>query len=301
MSTTVEALEDVTAVRSALHPLTWLSTVGRFTVRRPVGAAGMALFLFFVLMALTVPLYAPYGKNESDIIGVKGPSSEHLFGTDAQSRDVFSRVLWGSRVSVTVGIVTVVASVAIATIFGLLAGYFQGLVDTVIMRINDVFLAFPSLIIALSIVAVLGSSLRNVMIVIIITQVPSIARVARSAVLATKENQYVEAARAIGARDARIVLRHILPNIVPVLVVYSATYVGYAVVTEAALSFLGVGIPPEQVSWGTMISGEARIYSRRAPWMILFPSIALSLLILGINLFADAFRDYADPRLRGGR
>ena len=155
------ALEAVAAERSPFSPLAWASVVRRFASRRPVGAAGMAVFLFWVVMALTVPLYAPYERNEQDIIGVKGPSSEHLFGTDAQSRDVFSRVLWGSRISVTVGIVTVAASVVLAAFLGLLSGYFQGPVDTVIMRVNDVFLAFPTLIIALSIVAVLGSSLRN--------------------------------------------------------------------------------------------------------------------------------------------
>lgn len=278
----------------------WKATL-RFARRKPIGAISGAIFLLIMLMAIFAPFIAPFGATETSGVGLQRPTADHFFGTDRQGWDVLSRVIWGSRISVTVGIVTVIASAAIATLLGLFSGYFTGVVDNVIMRINDVLMAFPSLILALAIVAVLGASFRNVLIVITITQVPYIARVARSAVIAVKENQYVEAARAIGARDMRVVFRHIFPNAIPVLIVYSGTYIGYAIVTEASLSFLGVGIPPEEASWGSMMSGQARAYLARAPWMTLFPAAALTLTVLSANMFADAMRDHLDPRLRGSR
>ena len=302
MSTSAEILEGQAPAAGGQNwaGRLWHGMV-RFAKRKPIGAVAGVVFILIILVAVFAPVLAPYGPTEADRGGLQGPNGSHWFGTDRQGWDIFSRVIWGSRVSVTVGIVTVAASAVIATLLGLFSGFFSGIVDNIIMRINDVLMAFPSLILALAIVAVLGSSFRNVLIVITITQVPYIARVARSAVIAVKENQYVEAARAVGARDMRVLFRHIFPNALPVLIVYSGTYIGYAIVTEASLSFLGVGIPPEQASWGSMISGQARAYMRRAPWMIIFPSIALTLTVLSANIFADAMRDHLDPRLRGSR
>ncbi len=279
------------------------SALARFARREKIGAISGIVFLIVILISFIAPFIAPYGPTESDprVLGLQGPQEGHLFGTDRQGWDILSRVIYGSQVSVRVGIITVLGSALVASFLGLFSGYFGGIVDNAIMRVNDVLMAFPSLILALAIVAVLGSSFRNILIVITITQIPYIARVARSAVIAVKENQYVEAARAIGARDMRVVFRHILPNIIPVLIVYSGTYIGYAIVTEASLSFLGVGIQPETPSWGNMLSGQVTSFMRVHPYLAIFPSLALVTTVLSANLFADAMRDHLDPRLRGSR
>jgi ABC-type dipeptide/oligopeptide/nickel transport system permease subunit len=306
VSSTAAVLEQQALTEERSWPGSVTHALVRFAKRKPVGAiSGVVLALILLLaggMYVAGDRIAPYGELESDRGGLAGPRAGHIFGTDRQGRDIFSRVLYGAKISITVGIVTVAASAVVATLIGLFSGYFGGVVDNLLMRANDILMAFPSLILALAIMAVRGASLNNVLLVITITQVPYIARVARSAVISVKENQYVEAAKALGARDMRIVFRHVFPNIIPVLIVYSGTYIGYAIVTEASLSFLGVGIPPTQASWGGMLSqDQARSWMRVAPYIVLFPSLALTLTVLSANLFADALRDHLDPRLRGSR
>ncbi len=302
MANTAQVLEQQAAPeeRRGLGGLVY--SVKHFAVRKPVGAVSAVILAFIILTAAVASFVAPYGEVEPTREGLQGPRSGHLFGTDRQGRDIFSRVLYGAQVSVTVGFVSVAVSTVIASAVGLFSGYFGGWTDNILMRLNDILMAFPSLILALTFMAVFGQGLKNLIIIITILNVPYIARVARAAVISIKENQYVEAAQAIGARDLRIVFRHVFPNIVPVLIVYGGTYIGYSIVAEASLSFLGVGVQPTEASWGGMLTqDQARSFMKNAPYLVVFPAIALTLTVLSANLFADALRDHLDPRLRGSR
>jgi len=305
---TTQVLEREAGPRHEGRVSSALRALHKFWKRRTIGAISGIVLLILILVAIFAPLIAPYGELEiANPAGLEGPVSPARvllgdFGTDRQGRDIYSRVLYGARISMEVGFLAVAISTAIAGVIGLVTGYFGGIVDLLVMRLMDILMAFPSLILALAILAVFGPSLNNVILVIAITNIPYIARVARSAVISVKENQYVEAARALGARDMRVMFRHVLPNIVPVLIVYSGTYIGFSIVAEASLSFLGVGIPPTQASWGGMLSQDgARAYMRTAPYIVIFPAVALTLTVLSANLFADALRDHLDPRLRGSR
>ena len=227
------------------------------------------------------------------------PQLEYWFGTDNLARDIYSRLIIGTRVSMLVGFSVVIISVTVGTIIGLISGYLGGWVDNTLQRIMDIILAIPALFLALSFMAVLGPSIANVIASLSIVSVPVVARVVRSTVISLRESMFVEAARAIGAGDLRITMLHILPNSFAPIIVMASVLLGLAIVSEATLSFLGVGIPFNIPSWGGMLGGEAKQYVRSAPWMLFFPGLALSLTVLGINLLGDALRDTLDPRLRG--
>lgn len=266
----------------------------------PLGAVGAFLILSLVVVGLFAPLIAPYGINEYSGLPAQGPSSAHWFGTDKFGNDIFSRVVNGSRISLEVGMLAVSLGVLTGLTIGATSGYFGGWVDTVIQRFVDAAIAFPQLILLLIIVRTLGPSMRNVIIVIAIGIIPGVTRIIRGASLAQKNNLYVEAVRSVGASDARIVFRHIIPNVVPVAIVLATTLLGGAILAESALSFLGLGIPPPNPSWGVDISTSRTSFPINV-WAALFPGIAISLTVLGFNFLGDTLRDILDPRLRGSR
>jgi peptide/nickel transport system permease protein len=277
-------------------PLTGLI---RFVRHYPLGAVGALVILAIVVMAVFAPLIATHDQFAlSSRERRLAPSTEHFFGTDELGRDIFSRIVYGSRISLQVGFISVGLGVTFGSLIGLLGAYFRGAVDFWLQRLVDALFAFPTIILALTIVAVLGASTTNVIVAVGIVSIPRIARVVRSASLSVMAQAYIEAARSMGAGHNRIVLQHILPNVMAPIIVVATAGFGGAILSEASLSFLGVGTPPPNPSWGVMLSGAAQQFIRVAPWMAIFPGIAISLAVFGFNLFGDALRDVLDPRLR---
>jgi peptide/nickel transport system permease protein len=271
---------------------------GALVRKQPLGAVGLVLVLIVVLAAVFARQLARYGPEALSGMPLTGSSSTHWFGTDDLARDVFSRVIHGGRVSLTVGAISVLIGSAAGTALGLLSGYLGGKVDLAVQRLVDALMAIPTLVLALAIVATLGTSQKNVIMAIAIAMIPLITRIIRGSVLVVSEESFVEAARALGARGPRIMLRHVFPNLVGPVVVVVTVFFGTAIVTEAALSFVGLGTPPPTPSWGNMMSGSARTYIMSAPWMAFYPGLALSTLVFGVNVVGDAVRDLLDPRLR---
>ncbi|MBI2762097.1 MAG: ABC transporter permease [Chloroflexi bacterium] len=280
------------------HPL---RTAVRMLRAQPLGAAGLLVIVVLVVMAVFAPLLAPYDPTSIEGRSLLSPRAGNLFGTDDKGRDVLSRVIYGSRTSLEVGIIATFVGVTGGALVGLLSGYFGGWIDTIFQRLMDSLQAFPTLILALIMVAIVGSSILNLMVVVGIAVIPGVGRIIRGIVLSEKQNQYVEAARATGARTGRIIFRHILPNLAAPLIVIATSLLAAAILVEASLSFLGLGTPPPTPSWGGDLSGQARRYFVYAPWMAIFPGLAISLVVLGFNLMGDALRDVLDPRLRGSR
>lgn len=259
---------------------------------------GLGIVGLVLLAAVCAPAVAPYDPSAKNTrILLQAPTGDHLFGTDELGRDTFTRVLYGARISLQVGVIAVGISLVIGVALGLLAGYAGGFVDGLIMRIMDGLLAFPALVLALGITAILGPSLNNVMIAIGVTGVPSFARLVRGQVLTVRSLDYARAAEAIGAGHARIMLRHILPNVTAPIIVNASISVAAAILAEAGLSFLGLGVQPPTPSWGSMLN-TAKGYMQRAPWVAIAPGTAIFLTVLGFNFLGDAIRDALDPRLR---
>jgi peptide/nickel transport system permease protein len=231
---------------------------------------------------------------------MKPPSAAHWLGTDNLSRDMWSRVVYGARVSVTVGFATIALGIALATAIGVTSAYFGGACDLVVQRVVDAWLSFPYLIIILSVMAVLGPGRANLVISVAIIAAATNSRVIRGAALTVMQSQFVEAARAIGCGHGRIIVRHILPNVTATIIILATIGLGAVILAESALSFLGFGVPPPYPSWGGMLSGSGRTYMFRAPWMAIWPGVAISLAVFGFNMLGDALRDVLDPRLRGG-
>lgn len=274
----------------------------RLVREKPLGAFGGMLVLILMLCAVLAHWIAPYPYDETNVRQrLKPPSAQYYLGTDNLGRDVFSRIVYGARISVTVGFGAVGLSILLATILGVTSGYFGGKVDVSVQRLVDAAMAFPPLVILLSIMAVLGPGLLNVILVLGIVPSANRSRVIRSATLAAKENQYVEAAQAVGASHLRIILCYILPNIMAPIIVVATNALGAVILIEATLSFLGFGVPPPYPSWGEMLSGSGRSYMYKAPWMAIWPGVAISLAVFGFNMLGDALRDLLDPRLRGSQ
>ncbi|HWO93468.1 MAG TPA: ABC transporter permease [Dehalococcoidia bacterium] len=267
--------------------------------KKPLGLFGLIVLVVVVAVALTAPLVAPYGRDESVNLFFQSPTWAHPFGTDHLGRDVFSRVIYGASVSLQVGVAAVALGTLVGTAAGVVSGYFGRWVDISLQRVIDVLMALPGILLALTIAAALGASQRNVTIAIAIALLPASARVARGSTLSVKERQYVEAAHALGAGHVRIMLRHVLPNIMAPLIVIVSVQLGVAIIAEASLSYLGLGVPINVPTWGNMLSGAALSYMTKAPWMAIFPGVALTLVVLGINALGDALRDLLDPRMRG--
>jgi len=259
---------------------------------------GGAIVLAVVLVALLAPLLSPYDPLGIDVPSrLAAPGALHPFGTDNLGRDILSRVIYGARISLLVGSLVVACAAGVGTALGLLAGYNDRL-DRIIMRIMDGLMAFPTTLLAIALMAALGARLSNVIIALAIVFTPRVARVVRSATLVVRELDYVQAAQALGARDSRILARHVLPNCLAPVIVQGTFIFAESVLAEAALSFLGVGLPPYIPSWGTIITA-GRMFMQIAPWITIFPGVAILIAVLGLNLLGDGLRDLADPRLRG--
>jgi peptide/nickel transport system permease protein len=268
-------------------------------MRSPLTVAGFILILVFGVSALLAPLIAPYGPIEQILSErLQPPSLTHLLGTDQLGRDLFSRLLFGARISLTVGVVVVASAGAFGTSIGLIAGYAGGIVDEVLMRVTDIFFAFPPLILAMAIAGALGPSLNNAMIAIAVVLWPVYARLVRGQVLSLREREFVQAARCVGASSVRILWRHLLPNTLAPLLVQASFDLGGAILSTAGLSFIGFGAQPPTPEWGVMIS-EGRKFISTQPWLSLFPGLAILFSVAAFNLIGDGLRDALDPRLRG--
>lgn len=272
----------------------------RMLLRKRMGLISMLfLGLLIVCAAFSGPI-APYDPLESHPVDrLQGPSTTYWLGTDQLGRDVLSRLIFGARLSLYVGLMTVTITALVGTTLGMVSGYFSGIFDLIIQRLVDAFQALPGLILAMSLIAIMGSGTSQVILAIAIIATPSYVRVIRSAVLPVKENEYILAARTLGATNVRIIFRHVLPNVLAPVLILVSTIFGLAILIEGALSFLGLGTPPPTPSWGNMIGGDARVYLESAPTLSIFPGLAITLSVLAFNLLGDAIRDVFDPRLRG--
>ncbi|MCI0549078.1 MAG: ABC transporter permease [Candidatus Rokubacteria bacterium] len=273
---------------------------GRFCLRKPLGAISGVIILALLVLAVFADRIAPYAYDES-VHGarMKPPSARFWMGTDNLGRDIWSRVVYGARISVTVGFATVALATLMATIIGVSSAYLGGAYDIVVQRIVDAWMSFPALVVVLSLMAVLGPGLVNLILALSILGAASASRVIRGSTLSVIQNPYVEAARALGAGHLRIVVRHVLPNVTATILILATIGLGTVILAESGLSFLGFGIPPPYPSWGAMLSGSGRSFMYHAPWMALWPAVAISLAVFGFNMFGDALRDVLDPRLRG--
>ena len=269
----------------------------RLAARNPLGVVGAMLILLLLLTAALAGLLAPYDPAAQIARRLTGPSGSYVLGTDEFGRDVLSRIIYGTRISLYVGVVSVGIALVVGGTLGLVAGYFGGWLDNLLMRLMDVMFSIPSLVLAIAITGILGPNLRNAMIAIGIVYTPTFARVARGPVLSVIQHEYVAAARAVGARDWRIIVRHVLPNVTAPILVQTTLSLSTAILAEAVLSFLGLGTQPPEPSWGTML-GTGRKFMETAPWVAIFPGVAIMLAVLGFNLLGDGLRDALDPRLR---
>jgi peptide/nickel transport system permease protein len=277
----------------------WTAFTRRF-LRNRIGVTGAAIVLVTLAVAILAPLIAPYGPEETHPNWkLFAPNEYFLFGTDEFGRDILSRIIFGARISLEVGLISVSVAVLIGATTGLLSGFFSGWIDAIAMRCMDVLFAFPAILLAIGIMAVLGTGIANAMLAIGIVYAPSFARLARASVLSLKEMEFVQAARVLGLGELRILARHVTPNVLAPMIVQISFSLSTAILTEAALSFLGLGTPPSVPSWGSMLSSSRR-YVELDPWPAIFPGLAIMLLVLGFNLFGDGLRDVLDPRLRAG-
>lgn len=287
----------LTAVQLKTTPTPeWLKSVRRYSRNIP-GVVGLTIIVVMVILAVGAPLFSGVAPNEMDVTRILDrPGAQHYFGTDDLGRDMFSRVLHGGRISIFVGLVVAGITTLTGVLLGILAGYYPRL-DNPIMRAMDIVMAFPAILLALAIVAILGPRLSNIIIALAIPYTPPTARIVRGTVLQLKEMDFILAAHALGASDFKIMLRHLLPNSLPPILVQQTYVLALAILAEAALTFLGVGAPPEIPTLGGIIS-DARAHLRVAPWLPLFPGLAISALVLGFNLLGDGLRDVLDPRLK---
>jgi peptide/nickel transport system permease protein len=290
---------DIAAPPILPHERAPAAVVVRFIRKKPLGAAGGFLMLVLVVTAVLADVLATHDPVRTSNSVLVAPGAEFWLGTDNLGRDLYSRVIHGSRISLIVGLVSTLIGTVIGGLVGLVSGYVGGKTDLVAQRVMDVMQALPILVLALVLAAALGPSLTNAIIAISIPIVPRAARIIRASVLAIRELAYVEAASALGVRHIRVALRHILPNTMGPFIVLATAQLGASILVEAALSFLGLGIPEPYPSWGRMLSIAAAEYAEKAPWLVIWPGLAISLAVFGTNLLGDALRDTLDPRLRG--
>ena len=284
---------------SATAPPTLSEHVVRFIRTKPLGVIGALVILLLTFVAIFAGWLAPYDPYLGDYGAQFGrPSAEHWFGTDEFGRDVLSRIMYGARIALFVGFTASFAGCTIGGLLGVISAYAGGKVDLLLERLMDILLAFPLLILALAIASILGPAVQNVVVAVAIPIIPRAARIVRATALSVKENVYVEAARSLGAARHRVVLHHIVPNVVAPYIIILTAQLGTAILTEAALSYLGLGVAEPTPSWGLMLSGSAPSYAEKAPWIALFPGIAISLGVFGFNLFGDSLRDALDPKQR---
>ncbi|MGY2849072.1 peptide/nickel transport system permease protein [Bradyrhizobium sp. USDA 4509] len=299
-----ESIADAAAAREGsvrrLNP--YLEFFGRLFREKPLGAFGAVVCLIFLFAGIFADVLAPYGFNQiMPINRMKPPSWQFWFGTDNLGRDIFSRILYGARLSVIIGLSAALLGTVISVVLGIITGYLGGKVDMLIQRFVDAWMSFPDIVILIVVVAVVGPGMLQVICILGCLYGIAGSRIIRSAVLQVREQSYIHAAQSIGGTTPRILWRHVLPNVMPPVIVLFTTRVGAVILAEAALSFLGLGVPPPAPTWGGMLSGSARSYMYLAPWMALAPGVCLTLIVFSINMFGDALRDLLDPRMRGHR
>ena len=266
--------------------------------RNTTAMTGLAIVLIVTLLAVFAPLLAPHDPTAIELRNrLQAPNTTHWLGTDENGRDILSRLMYGARVSLLVGLGTVALRALIGISVGLAAGFYGGRVDDLLMRITDVFIAFPSLLLALAIIAIWGTGLEKVVLALSIAGWPQFARLVRGEVLSLKQRTFVEAGRALGGRNLRLIVRHVLPNALPIIIVYASLNISAPIIAEAALSFLGLGIQAPDISWGTMLASAQR-FMRTAWWLATIPGLAITITVIGFNLFGDGLRDALDPRMR---
>ena len=270
----------------------------RRLLRNHIAMVGLAIVLVVTAMALFAPWLTPHDPTDINLRNrLQAPNATHWLGTDENGRDILARLMYGARISLLVGLGTVALRALIGITVGLAAGYYGGRVDALLMRITDVFIAFPSLLLALAIIAIWGTGLEKVVLALSIAGWPQFARLVRGEVLSLKERAFVEAGRALGMRSLRLVVRHVLPNALPIIIVYASLNISAPIIAEAALSFLGLGIQAPDISWGTMLASAQR-FMRTAWWLATIPGLAITITVIGFNLFGDGLRDALDPRMR---
>ncbi len=277
----------------------WWDVSLRFTRQRPLGAIGALIVIIMVLAAALAGIAAPFDPLTTDYAAMlQEPSSVHWFGTDSYGRDVLTRILYGARTALWIGFASAFLGATVGAIIGVGSAYFGGRIDLALQRLMDLLLSFPLIILALVVVSVLGSGMGNVILAITIPMIPRCALVVRSSALAIREMPFVEAARALGFGPMRIIVRHMLPNVLAPYLIMLTAFLGQAILLEASLSFLGLGVAEPQAAWGLMLRGAAVDFAERAPWMAIYPGIAISLAVFAFNLFGDSLRDALDPKLR---
>lgn len=276
----------------------WTSSK-RFARSKPLGVIGGVIVLLLIVVAVLAPVLSPYDPRSTPATPWEAPNANHLLGADYVGRDVLSRLIYGAQISLYVGLGSVLVGITASFIIGVALTYSGGIVDMVAQRIVDALMSLPGLLIALAIMAVVTPSLNTVILAIVIGMIAPVIRTVRSQVLSLKELDYITAARAIGAPPRRIVLRHIVPNCFATYLVLATYYLGFAIIIESSLSFLGVGTPPDEPSWGGMLVRAASAHVKSGPWLAIFPGLAIFLVVMGFNLLGDALRDVLDPRLRG--
>ncbi|TAK75788.1 MAG: ABC transporter permease [Dehalococcoidia bacterium] len=277
----------------------WLGRAAHLAHKKPLGAFGAVVMVLFILAAVFADAVAPYSPLEHGATRLAAPSSAHLAGTDQYGRDVLSRVVFGARTSLYVGVVATILSMVPAVLLGMSSAFFGGWYDYLIQRFVDTIQALPGLVLLITILVILGPGLWNVIIALSFNRAIVGSRVMRGATMAIKSEVYIEAAHATGATNLRLILRHLLPNIAPTIIVVYSLGFGTVILSEASLSFLGYGIPPPTPSWGGMLAADGRSYMFGAPWMLWAPTLALAIVIFAVNMFGDAIRDLLDPRMRG--
>lgn len=283
-------------------PMPGQSFLLRLVREKPLGAAGGAVFLLFLFCGLFAGVLAPYGMNETDLSHrLESPSWSFWFGTDHLGRDVLSRVLIGAQISMIVAFLAAGLATVISILLGMISGYFGGRIDMLIQRMVDAWMTFPDLVLLIAVVSIVGPGIPQIVIILGLLYGIAGSRIVRGAVVSVKEEMYTHASQSIGARTLHILWRHILPNIMPVVIVLFTTRIGAVILTEAGLSFLGLGVPPPAPTWGSMLSGTGRTYMYMGPWLALAPGLCLTVVVYSINVYGDALRDLLDPRMRGGR
>jgi peptide/nickel transport system permease protein len=276
----------------------WQATL-HFCRREPLGAIGALLVLIIAVTGLSAELIAPYSPTANDFAAMtEAPSWTHLLGTDQFGRDLLSRIIYGARTALIVGLTSAIVGGFAGLVLGVASAYFGGRLDLIFQRIFDVVMAFPLIIMALAVVSIFGTGVHNVIVAITIPLIPRCARVVRSSALAIREIPYVDAARACGYSHARIILRHMVPNVMAPFLIMLTAFVGQAILAEASLSYLGLGVQEPTPAWGLMLQGGAEEYASTAPWIAIFPGLAIALTVFGVSLFGDALRDVLDPKLR---
>lgn len=298
MSAVLEA-NTGTAPPATSSPL--MGFVRRLIREKPLGAAGGLIFVIFLFCGIFADVLAPHGMNDTNLhMRLESPSLEAPLGTDHLGRDVLSRVLIGAQLSMIVGFLAAGLGTVISIVIGLVSGYFGGKVDMLIQRMVDSWMTFPDLVLLIVVVSIVGPGIPQIVIILGCLYGIAGSRIVRGAVVSVQENMYIHAAQSIGARTVYILWRHILPNIMPVVIVLFTTRIGAVILTEAGLSFLGLGVPPPAPTWGAMLSGTGRTYMYLGPWLALAPGLCLAIVVYAINVFGDALRDLLDPRMRGG-